>query len=243
MTEDTLHIHLDVVEMQIVACVLVCSEVHHPVGCQPPPPPRCCRDGCSPHRQGSVVMAHNTTSIRVIAAGTRVCSSIVCSVSHGVPAPQHMLSNPYITQAAAVLENPNPAIWSVPLGEPWPRMHSKTALAAVAVAEPGLGVWGDIQSITGGAIRTLTPFFSYYGIHSLMFGGYPPTAIGYPPTAIGCTPTAISYPPTAIGYPPTAIGCTPTAISYPPTAIGYPPAAIVGRIGHSEFFFFHYGTP
>ena len=39
MTEDTLHIHLDVVEMQIVACVLVCSEVHHPVGRQPPPPP------------------------------------------------------------------------------------------------------------------------------------------------------------------------------------------------------------
>ena len=55
-----------------------------------------------------------------------------------------------------------------------------------------------------------------------MFGGYPPTAIGYTPTAIG--------------YPPTAIGC-------PPTAIGYPPAAIVGRIGHSEFFFFHYCTP
>ena len=83
---------------------------------------------------------------------------------------------------------------------------------------------------TGGAIRTLTLFFFYYGIHSLMFGGYPPTAIGYPPTAIG-------YPPTAIGYPPTAIG-------YPPTAIGYPPAAIVGRIGQSEsFFFFHYGTP
>ena len=53
------------------------------------------------------------------------------------------------------------------------------------------------------------PFF-YYHIHSLMFGGYPPTAIGYPPTAIG----------------------------YPPTAIGYPPAAIIGRIGHSEFFFF-----
>ena len=51
-------------------------------------------------------------------------------------------------------------------------------------------------------------FFFYYGIHSLMFGGYPPTAIGYPPTAIGYTPTAI-----------------------------------VGRIGHSEFFFFHYGTP
>ena len=45
------------------------------------------------------------------------------------------------------------------------------------------------------------------------------------------------YPPTAIGYPPTAIGYTPTAIGYPPTAIGYPPAAIVGRIGHSEFFF------
>ena len=50
-----------------------------------------------------------------------------------------------------------------------------------------------------------------------MFGGYPPTAIGY-------TPTAIGYPPTAIGY--------------PPTAISYPPAAIIGRIGHSEFFFF-----
>ena len=84
-----------------------------------------------------------------------------------------------------------------------------------------------------------------------MFGGYPPTAIGYrptaigyPPTAIGYPPTAIGYPPTAIGYPPTAIGCTPTAIGYPPTAIGYPPAAMVGRIGHSEFFFFfHYSTP
>ena len=100
----------------------------------------------------------------------------------------------------------------------------------------------------GGAIRTLTPFFLYiffyYGIHSLMFGGYPPTAIGYPPTAIGYTPTAIGYTPAAIGYPPTAIGYTPTAIGYPPAAIGYPPAAIVGRIGHSEFFFFfHYGTP
>ena len=59
--------------------------------------------------------------------------------------------------------------------------------------------------------------------------GYPPTAIGYPPTAIG-------YPPTAIGYPPTAIG-------YPPTAIGYPPTAIVGRIGHSEFFFFITAPP
>ena len=45
-----------------------------------------------------------------------------------------------------------------------------------------------------------------------MFGGYPPTAIGYPPTAIG----------------------------YPPTAISYPPAAIIGRIGHSEFFFLFY---
>ena len=45
------------------------------------------------------------------------------------------------------------------------------------------------------------------------------------------------YPPTAIGYPPTAIGYTPTAIGYPPTAISYPPAAIIGRIGHSEFFF------
>ena len=71
-----------------------------------------------------------------------------------------------------------------------------------------------------------------------MFSGYPPTAIGYPPTAIGYTPTAIGYPPTAIGYPPTAIGYTPTAIGYPPTAISYPPAAIIGRIGHSEFFFF-----
>ena len=67
--------------------------------------------------------------------------------------------------------------------------------------------------------------------------GYPPTAIGYPPTAIGYPPTAIGYPPTAIGYTPTAIGYTPTAIGYPPTAIGYLPAAIVGRIGHSEFFF------
>ena len=63
-----------------------------------------------------------------------------------------------------------------------------------------------------------------------MFGGYPPTAIGYPPTAIGYPPTAIGYTPTAINYPPTAIGYTPTAISYPP-------AAIIGRIGHSEFFF------
>ena len=78
-----------------------------------------------------------------------------------------------------------------------------------------------------------------------MFGGYPPTAIGYTPTAIGYPPTAIGYPPTAIGYPPTAIGYTPTAMGYPPTAIGYPPtaisyppAAIIGRIGHSEFFFF-----
>ena len=131
----------------------------------------------------------------------------------------------------------------------------------------------------GGAIRTLALFFFYYGIHSLMFGGYPPAANGYPPTAIGYPPTAIGYPPTTIGYPPTAIGYTPTAIGYPPTAIGYPPtaigyppttigypptaigypptaigytptaigyppAAIVGRIGHSEFFFsFHYGTP
>ena len=43
----------------------------------------------------------------------------------------------------------------------------------------------------GGAIRTLTLFFFYDGIHSLMFGGYPPTAIGYTPTAIGYTPTAI----------------------------------------------------
>ena len=73
--------------------------------------------------------------------------------------------------------------------------------------------------------------------------GYPPTAIGYPPTAIGYPPTAIGYPPTAIGYPPTAIGYTPTAIGYPPTAISYPPAAIVGRIGHSEFFFFIMATP
>jgi hypothetical protein len=53
------------------------------------------------------------------------------------------------------------------------------------------------------------------------------------------------YPPTAIGCPPTAIGCPPTAIGYPPTAISYPPAAIIGRIGHSEFFFFFfsYGNP
>ena len=76
-----------------------------------------------------------------------------------------------------------------------------------------------------------------------MFGGYPPTAIGYPPTAIGYTPTAIKYPPTAISYTPTAIGYTPTAIGYPPTAISYPPAAIIGRIGHSEFFFFIMATP
>ena len=76
-----------------------------------------------------------------------------------------------------------------------------------------------------------------------MLGGYPPTAIGYPPTAIGYTPTAINYPPTAISYTPTAIGYTPTAIGYPPTAISYPPAAIIGRIGHSEFFFFIMATP
>ena len=73
--------------------------------------------------------------------------------------------------------------------------------------------------------------------------GYPPTAINYPPTAIGYPPTAIGYPPTAIGYPPTAIGYPPTAIGYTPTAIGYPPAAIIGRIGHSEFFFFIMATP
>ena len=54
-----------------------------------------------------------------------------------------------------------------------------------------------------------SPFFFYHGIHSLMFGGDPPTAIGYPPTTIG----------------------------YTPTTIGYPPTAIVGRIGHSEFSF------
>ena len=90
----------------------------------------------------------------------------------------------------------------------------------------------------GGCHKDTHPFFFlYYGIHSLMFGGYPPTAIGYPPTAIGYTPTAIGYPPAASGYPPTAIGYTPTAIGYPPAASGYPPAAIVGRIGHSEFFF------
>ena len=71
-------------------------------------------------------------------------------------------------------------------------------------------------------------FLFYYGIHSLMFGGYPTTAIGYPPTAIGCSPTAIGY--------------TPTAISHTPTAISYPPTAIVGRIGHPEFFFSHHGT-
>ena len=52
-----------------------------------------------------------------------------------------------------------------------------------------------------------------------------------------------SYTPTAIGYPPTAIGYTPMAIGYPPTAIGYPPAAIVGRIGHSEFFFLFITAP
>ena len=73
------------------------------------------------------------------------------------------------------------------------------------------------QCRPAGAVRTLTLFlfFFNYGIHSLMFGGYPPTAIGYPPTAIG----------------------------YPPTAIGYPPTAIVGRIGHSEFFFFNTPPP
>ena len=119
------------------------------------------------------------------------------------------------------------------------RQRTASAPAAAATLHPGpsadwvtrgLTVWQSPTAQSGfrsgGAIRTLTPpplFFVYYGIHSLMFGGYPPTAIGYPPTAIG-------YPPTAIGYPPTAIG-------YPPTAIGYPPAAIVGRIGHFEFFF------
>ena len=69
------------------------------------------------------------------------------------------------------------------------------------------------------------------------------TAISYPPTAIGYTPTAINYPPTAIGYTPTAISYPPTAIGYPPTAISYPPAAIIGRIGHSEFFFYIMATP
>ena len=119
---------------------------------------------------------------------------------------------------------------------------------------------GALDGLTaGGAIRTLTLFFFNYGIHSLMFRGYPPTAIGYTPTAIGYTPTAIGYPPTAIGYPPAAIGYPPAAIGYPPTAIGYPPAAIgyppaaigypptaigyppaaiVGRIGHSNFVIF-----
>ena len=43
---------------------------------------------------------------------------------------------------------------------------------------------------------------------------------------------------TPSGYPPTAVGYLPTAVGYPPTAVGYPPTAIVGRIGHSEFFFF-----
>ena len=76
-----------------------------------------------------------------------------------------------------------------------------------------------------------------------MFGGYPPTANGYTPTAIGYPPTAIGYPPTAIGYTPMAISYTPMAISYPPTAIRYPPAAIIGRIGHSEFFFFSLWHP
>ena len=38
------------------------------------------------------------------------------------------------------------------------------------------------------------------------------------------------------GYPPTTIGD-------PPTAIGYTPTAIVGRIGHSEFFFFITAPP
>ena len=108
----------------------------------------------------------------------------------------------------------------------------------------GRGECAPAPAAAGGAIRTLTPpplFF--YGIHSLMFGGYTPTAIGYPPTAIGYPPAAIGYTPTAIGYTPTAIGYPPTAIGYTPTAIGYTPTAIVGRIGHSECFFFHYGTP
>ena len=34
-----------------------------------------------------------------------------------------------------------------------------------------------------------------------------------------------------------------SAIGYPPTAIGYPPAAIIGRIGHSEFFFLSITAP
>ena len=51
------------------------------------------------------------------------------------------------------------------------------------------------------------------------------------------------YPPTAIGYPPTAVGYPPTAIGYPPTAVGYPPTAIVGRIGHSDSFFFVTAPP
>ena len=107
----------------------------------------------------------------------------------------------------------------------------------------GIGYIPHTSGRSRGCHKDTHLFFFYYGIHSLMFGGYPPTAIGYPPTAIGYTPTAIGYPPTAIGYTPTAIGYPPTAIGYTPTAIGYPPTAIVGRIGHSEFFFFHYGTP
>ena len=82
----------------------------------------------------------------------------------------------------------------------------------------------------GGAIRTLTLFFFYYGIHSLMFGGYPPTAIGYTPTAIGYTPTAIGYPPTAIGYTPTAIGYPvthqPPSVTHQPPSVSHRPPSV-----------------
>ena len=94
-----------------------------------------------------------------------------------------------------------------------------------------------MHALCRGCHKDAHPFFFILPWHPLSdVGGYPPTAIGYPPTAIGYPPTAIGYTPTAIGYPPTAIG-------YTPTAIGYPPAAIVGRIGHSEFFYYYYGTP
>ena len=106
--------------------------------------------------------------------------------------------------------------------------------------------------LTGGAIRTLTFFFCYDGIHSLMFGGYAPTAIGYPPTAIGHPPIATGYPPTAIGYPPTAISYPPTAIllrvfffitAPPDFSLGYWAAAALGLCCFPTTLFFNKMLP
>ena len=109
-----------------------------------------------------------------------------------------------------------------------------------ARALQGKGLHSTSASHSGspprGCHKDAHPFFFYYGIHSLMFGGYPPTAIGYTPTAIGYTPTAIGYTPTAIGYTPTAIGYpvthqppsvthqTPSVTHQPPSVTHQPPS-------------------